>query len=207
MDNESQVNNSGSAGSSEQQTRSNKNELLEWVKAIAVAVVLVVVVRWLLFAPFIVDGPSMEPNFWTGERLIVNKVLYNFREPERGEVVVFHVPQENRDLIKRVIGVAGDTVEYKGDDLFVNGEKIDEPYLKEALDQSHAEGKLYNDRDYPNEMLTETKVPEGHIFVLGDHRNNSTDSRALGFIPLEDVIGRADVIFWPIKHIQIVKHH
>ncbi|WP_195573113.1 signal peptidase I [Paenibacillus sp. 1001270B_150601_E10] len=207
MDNESQVSNSSSAGSSEKQTRSNKNELLEWVKAIAVAVVLVVVVRWLLFAPFIVDGPSMEPNFWTGERLIVNKVLYNFREPERGEVVVFHVPQENRDLIKRVIGVAGDTIEYKGDDLFVNGEKIDEPYLKEALDEAHARGELYNDRDYPNEMQTETKVPEGHIFVLGDHRNNSTDSRALGFISLEDVIGRADVIFWPIKNIQIVKHH
>ena len=187
-----------------------KNEFLEWVKAIAVAVVLVVIVRWLLFAPFIVDGPSMEPNFWTGERLIVNKILYDFRDPEAGEVVVFHVPAENRDLIKRVIAVAGDTVQYTGDDLYINGNKVEEPYIQEAIDQAHAEGKLYNDdegRNYPNEMNTETTVPEGHIFVMGDHRNNSTDSRALGFIPLEDVIGRADVIFWPLKNIQIVDHY
>ncbi|MBN3526171.1 signal peptidase I [Paenibacillus apiarius] len=183
----------------------SKSELLEWIKAIAIAVILVVIVRWLLFAPFIVDGPSMEPNFWTGERLIVNKILYEFREPERGEVVVFHVPQENRDLIKRVIGVAGDTIEYRGDDLFVNGEKVEEPYIQGALDQAHKNGELYNDRDFPNEQ--KNKVPEGHIFVMGDHRNNSTDSRMLGFIPLSDVIGRADIIFWPISHAKLIKHH
>ncbi|MCY9518033.1 signal peptidase I [Paenibacillus apiarius] len=183
----------------------SKSELLEWIKAIAIAVILVVIVRWLLFAPFIVDGPSMEPNFWTGERLIVNKILYEFREPERGEVVVFHVPQENRDLIKRVIGVAGDTIEYRGDDLFVNGEKVEEPYIQGALDQAHKNGELYNDRDFPNEQ--KNKVPEGQIFVMGDHRNNSTDSRMLGFIPLSDVIGRADIIFWPISHAKLIKHH
>ncbi|MGZ9584661.1 signal peptidase I [Paenibacillus marinisediminis] len=185
------------------------NELLEWVKAIAVAVVLVVLVRWLLFAPFIVDGPSMEPNFWTGERLIVNKIVYDFRDPQPGEVVVFHVPEQNRDLIKRVIAVPGDTIEYKGDDLYVNGSKVEEPYIQEAIDEAHKNGTLYNDqdgRDFPNEIITENKVPEGHIFVMGDHRNNSTDSRLLGFIPLEDVIGRADVIFWPLKNIQFVNH-
>lgn len=187
-----------------------KNEFVEWIKAIAVAVVLVVIVRWLLFAPFIVDGPSMEPNFWTGERLIVNKVIYDFRDPQPGEVVVFHVPAENRDLIKRVIAVAGDTIEYKGDDLYINGNKVEEPYIQAALDEAHADGTLYNDqdgRDFPNEMVTEGTVPEGHIFVMGDHRNNSTDSRMLGFIPLKDVIGRADVIFWPLKNIQFIDHY
>ncbi|BFH14859.1 signal peptidase I [Paenibacillus melissococcoides] len=184
-----------------------KNELLEWVKAIAIAVVLVVIVRWLLFAPFIVDGPSMEPNFWTGERLIVNKVLYDFREPKRGEVVVFHVPEENRDLIKRVIGVAGDTIDYRGDDLYVNGNKVEEPYIQEALDEAHKNGELYNDRDFPNDLIQKNTVPEGYIFVMGDHRNNSTDSRMLGFISLKDVIGRADVIFWPLSHAKFVQHH
>ncbi|MCE5168035.1 signal peptidase I [Paenibacillus profundus] len=185
----------------------SKSELLEWIKAIAIAVILVVIVRWLLFAPFIVDGPSMEPNFWTGERLIVNKILYEFREPKRGEVVVFHVPQENRDLIKRVIGVAGDTIEYRGDDLFVNGQKVEEPYIQEALDQAHKNDELYNDRNFPNDLIQQNKVPEGQIFVMGDHRSNSTDSRMLGFIPLSDVIGRADVIFWPISHVKLIQHH
>ncbi|UHA73957.1 signal peptidase I [Paenibacillus sp. 481] len=184
-----------------------KNELLEWIKAIAIAVVLVVIVRWLLFAPFIVDGPSMEPNFWTGERLIVNKMLYDFRDPEVGEVVVFHVPRENRDLIKRVIGVAGDTIEYRDDDLLVNGKKVAEPYIQQALDEAHKNGKLYSNRDFPNEMVTETKVPAGHIFVMGDNRGNSTDSRSLGFIPLKDVIGRADVIFWPLSQMKLIEHY
>jgi signal peptidase I len=184
-----------------------KNELLEWIKAIAIAVVLVVVVRWLLFAPFIVDGPSMEPNFWTGERLIVNKILYEFRQPKTGEVVVFHVPQENRDLIKRVIGVAGDTIEYRGDDLYVNGKKVEETYIQEAIDQAHKNDMLYNDRNFPSDSTQPNKVPEGHIFVMGDHRSNSTDSRMLGFIPLKDVIGRADVIFWPISHVKLIQHH
>lgn len=81
--------------------------------------------------------PFHGTEFLTGERLIVNKVLYDFREPKRGEVVVFHVPEENRDLIKRVIGVAGDTIEYRGDDLYVNGNKVEEPYIQEALDEAH----------------------------------------------------------------------
>lgn len=206
MEQEKQLNETNTVDQSSVQAR-KKNELVEWIKAIAVAVVLVVVVRWLLFAPFIVDGPSMEPNFWTGERLIVNKVLYDFRDPKPGEVVVFEVPAEGRDLIKRVIGVAGDTIEYKGDDLFINGKKVEEPYIQEALDKAHQDGGLYNNKDFPNEMLKDNKVPEGYIFVMGDHRNNSTDSRVLGFIPLKDIIGRADVIFWPLKDIQMIKHH
>ncbi|TVX93998.1 signal peptidase I [Paenibacillus agilis] len=201
-----QVSNQTSVAEQSAQPR-RKNELVEWIKAIAVAVTLVVLVRWLLFAPFIVDGPSMEPNFYTGERLIVNKILYEFREPKRGEVVVFHVPDEKRDLIKRVIGVAGDTIEYRGDDLFVNGKKVEEPYIQEAIAEAKKQGGTYNNSDFPNEMRTENKVPEGHIFVMGDHRDNSTDSRVLGFIPLSEVIGRADVIFWPLNQMKFINHY
>ncbi len=98
-----------------------KNEVVEWLKAIVIALILVALIRWLLFKPFIVDGPSMQPNFHTGERLIVNEILYDIRKPQRGEVIVFHVPSEGKDFIKRVIAVAGDTVKVEGDTVTVNG--------------------------------------------------------------------------------------
>ncbi|MDO7905856.1 signal peptidase I [Paenibacillus sp. JX-17] len=178
-----------------------KNEAVEWLKAIIIAVVLVILIRWLLFKPFIVDGPSMNPNFETGERIIVNEILYDFRAPQRGEVVVFHVPEEGRDFIKRVIAVAGDKVEVEGDEVLVNGKKISEPYIQGRIDQAKANGTTYNDKDFP-----EGVVPEGHIFVMGDNRPNSNDSRMIGYISLKEVIGRADVIFWPVKDIQWIKH-
>lgn len=183
-----------------------KNEVWEWTKAIAIALVLVFIIRFFLFKPFIVDGPSMRPNFHTGERVIVNQILYDIREPKRGEVVVFHVPSENRDFIKRVIAVGGDTVEVDGDTVKVNGEVIDEPYLKEAIEEAQANGGQYNAFNFPNEFFPDGKVPEGMIFAMGDNRSNSTDSRMIGFIPLEDVVGRADVIFWPIKDIEWINH-
>lgn len=182
-------------------------ELMEWIKALAVAGVLVFLIRWFLVSPFIVDGPSMEPNFWNRERIIVNKIIYDIREPKHGEVIVFHVPEEGRDFIKRVIGVSGDTVEVDGDTVKINGEKIEEYYLKEAYETAHAAGKLYNRQDgFPNYRFTDGKVPEGMLFVMGDNRSNSEDSRSIGFIPLDRVVGRADLIYWPLDDIQLVSH-
>jgi signal peptidase I len=183
------------------------NELVEWIKALAVAGILVFLIRWFLVSPFIVDGPSMEPNFWNRERIIVNKIIYDIRPPKRGEVIVFHVPEQGRDFIKRVIGVAGDTVEVSGDTVKINGETIDEPYLKEAIEKAHAEGRLYNMQDgFPNHRFADGKVPEGMLFVMGDNRSNSEDSRSIGFIPLDRVIGRADLVYWPISDIHFVSH-
>ncbi|MBP2001144.1 signal peptidase I [Paenibacillus shirakamiensis] len=187
--------------------RKSKNEAMEWLKAILIAVVLVVLIRWLLFAPFIVDGPSMQPNFHTGERIIVNKVLYDFRQPKYGEVIVFHVPAENRDFIKRVIGVPGDTVKVEGDTVTVNGKVVNETYIQSALDEKHKNNQLYNvEADFPNDEVTEEKVPAGHVFVLGDNRSNSTDSRRIGYVDFSDIKGRADLIFWPMKDIHFIKH-
>ncbi|AIQ47886.1 signal peptidase I [Paenibacillus sp. FSL R7-0273] len=191
---------------SEQPPQKQKNEVLEWIKAIAIALVLVILIRWLLFKPFIVDGPSMQPNFHTGERVIVNEILYDIRSPQRGEVIVFHVPSEGRDFIKRVIAVAGDTVKVEGDVVTVNGEPVDETYIQEAIDARHANNSLYNNKDFPNEEVPDGTVPEGHIFVMGDNRSDSTDSRMIGYVPLEDIVGRADLIFWPIQDISIINH-
>lgn len=186
--------------------RKPKNEVLEWIKAIAIALVLVVLIRWLLFKPFIVDGPSMQPNFHTGERVIVNEILYDIRSPKRGEVIVFHVPTEGRDFIKRVIGVAGDTVKVEGDVVTVNGEPVDETYIKGAVDDSHKNNELYNDKNFPNEKFPDGKVPEGHVFVMGDNRSDSTDSRMIGYVSLKEIVGRADLIFWPVKDISVINH-
>lgn len=184
-----------------------KNEVIEWAKAIAIAVILVVFIRWLVFAPFMVDGPSMQPNFVTAERLIVNKFIYDFRKPKPGEVIVFHVPQEKRDYIKRVIALPGDTVKVEGDEVFVNGQKVNETYIQEAIDAKHENGELYNTlKDFPNAEFPDGKVPEGHVFVMGDNRSNSTDSRSIGYIDMKEIVGRADLVFWPLNELKFVKH-
>jgi len=193
-------------GETSQLPPKQKNEVLEWIKAIAIALVLVVLIRWLLFKPFIVDGPSMQPNFHTGERVIVNEILYDIRSPQRGEVIVFHVPSEGRDFIKRVIGVAGDVVKVEGDVVTVNGEPVNETYIQDAVDSAHNNNALYNNKNFPNEDFSDTTVPEGHVFVMGDNRSDSKDSRMIGYVPLTDIVGRADLIFWPIQDIEMINH-
>ncbi|MFC5471990.1 signal peptidase I [Cohnella suwonensis] len=185
------------------------NELTEWIKALAIAGILVFVIRWLLLSPFIVDGPSMQPNFWNRERIIVNKIIYDIRDPKRGEVIVFHVPDEGRDFIKRVIGVPGDTVKVDGDTVYINGQPIEEKYLKSAYEEAHAKGEKYNyrtDGSFPNDSFPDGVVPEGTVFVMGDNRPNSEDSRMIGYIPQSRIVGRADLIFWPLKNFSFVKH-
>ncbi|ULO10322.1 signal peptidase I [Paenibacillus sp. 19GGS1-52] len=187
--------------------KKNKNEILEWIKAIAIAVVLVVLIRWLLFKPFIVEGSSMKPNFHTRERVIINEILYDIRSPRRGEVIVFHVPSEGKDFIKRVSGVPGDYVKVEGDVVTINGEVVSEPYIKEAIDDAHNNNALYNNKNFPNEDFSDATVPKGYLFVMGDNRSDSKDSRMIGYVPLTDVVGRADLIFWPLDDIKIINYN
>lgn len=176
-----------------------KGEAWEWIKAILIAAALVFLIRWFIFATYVVEGPSMQPNFHTGERLIVNKIIYSFRKPERGEVVVFHAPQ-GKDYIKRVIALPGEKIKAVNNKVYVNDQELDEYYIQSAIDERDKNGKKYTD-DFP-----ETVVPEGSVFVMGDNRLNSSDSRAIGPIEYKEVVGRADVLFWPIKDMGIVKH-
>jgi signal peptidase I len=142
----------------------------------------------------------MEPNYHTGERLIVNKIIYSIRKPERGEVVVFHAPA-GIDYIKRVIAVPGEKVKIENNKIYINGEELKEDYLQEVIDERAKNGQQYN-----SPGLAETTVPEGSVFVLGDNRPNSQDSRMIGAIPYEEIVGRADIRFWPLNKLGIMKH-
>ena len=159
-------------------------EAKDWIVSIATAVVLALIIRTFIVELYLVDGPSMRPTLQNAERLVVNKFIYRFREPERGEILVFQYPRDTRrDFVKRVIAVPGDTIEIKDGQVYVNSQLMNEPYIL-----SKTRG------DYP---LAE--VPKGHIFVMGDNRNNSEDSRFadVGFVPYELIKGKAILVFWP----------
>lgn len=131
---------------------------------------------------FVVVMTSMEPNFHDGQRLVVNKAVYFFGDPERGDVVVFKAPNgRQEDFIKRIIAMPGDTVEVKNGFVYINGTELDEPYIKSP----------------PQYTLPEREVPENEYFVLGDNRNNSNDSHNDWLLPRENVIGKAWLSTWP----------
>jgi signal peptidase I len=129
-----------------------------------------------------VDGTSMEPTLQNGQFVLVNKLAYRLGSPSRGDVIVFHYPRDpEQEYIKRVIGLSGDKVDIANGQVFVNDELIQEPYI--AASPKYGPESWY--------------VPDGSLFVLGDNRNNSSDSHTWGSVPVEYVIGKAFVVYWP----------
>ncbi|KQU60391.1 signal peptidase I [Rossellomorea marisflavi] len=175
-----------------------KSEWREWTKALGIALILVIVIRYFLFAPIVVDGLSMTPTLHNGDRMIVSK----FGTPDRFDIVVFHAP-ERKDYIKRVIGLPGDKIEYKDDTLYINGKAYEEPYLKDSK-AALQEGLLTDDFTL-DEIIDQETVPDGEIFVMGDNRRYSKDSRHIGTVPLEEVVGITSVVVWPIKDMGMVE--
>lgn len=181
--------------------KKKKNEVWEWSKALIIAVLLAFVIRYFLFAPIVVDGESMMPTLHDQDRMIVNKINYKVSEPKRFDIIVFHAP-EGKDYIKRIIGLPGDTVEYKNDTLYINGEAYEEPYLDEYKAQV-IDGPLTESFTL-EEKIGQTTVPEGELFVMGDNRRDSKDSRHIGTVPYEKVLGNTSVIYWPISDLKFV---
>ncbi|WP_100373224.1 signal peptidase I [Bacillus sp. FJAT-45037] len=180
----------------------SKSNSLEWVKAVVVAVVVAFSIRYFLFAPIVVDGQSMMPTLEHSDRMIVNKIGYAISEPKRFDIIVFHAPG-GKDYIKRIIGLPGDHIEYKNDQLFVNGEAIAEPYLDE-LKAFYSNDFVTRDFDLAQTIGSQI-IPDDHLFVLGDNRHNSLDSRDIGVVHKDEVIGKANVVFWPFVNIGIVE--
>lgn len=174
-----------------------------------VAVIFVVIKGFYGFVmePFIVDGRSMEATLHDGERMFMLKLT----DIERFDIVIFPSPNgesnEKGDpslYVKRVIGVPGDSISYKDDQLILNGEAIEEPYLQEL--QSTSMNNFTYDFEL-EDVAGQAVVPEGYFFVLGDNRRNSLDGRSFGFIEIEEVIGEANYVYWPLNNIRTIQQY
>lgn len=170
-----------------------KAEIIEYIQAFAVAIVLAAFIITFIAQTFVVEGSSMEPSLHNRERLIVNKLVYRFRKPNRGDVVVFRYPANpKRRFIKRVIGIPGDEVEVRDGFVILNGMTLTEDY---TMDLTYG-------------YFGPKQVPDGHYFVLGDNRNNSDDSRYpdVGFVPMANIVGKAGIVWWPPRRMSIIRN-
>lgn len=184
--------------------------VLETLETLAIAIFLYIGINFLT-ARIRVDGPSMESTFINNDYVIVFRLAYKLGDVERGDVIVFPAPRNPiqceesyknlfkwliesdgcEDYIKRIIGLPGDTVEIKGGNVLVNGVVIDEPYIKMSPARDHSR----------------IVVPQGMVYVMGDNRNNSSDSRQWGPAPIDDIIGKAVFTYWPPDNFGAVKHY
>jgi len=183
----------------------HKSTVREYFESILVAVVLALFVRTFVFQAFKIPTGSMKPNLLVGDHLLVNKFIFAptasglerallpMRPIERGDIIVFKYPEEpERDFIKRVIGLPGDTLELQNQTVSINGKPLIEPYAHYLFPPA-AEGQMDGDLRRKYGPVT---VPEGHYFMMGDNRDDSQDSRFWGFLPQSYVKGRALFIYW-----------
>lgn len=153
-----------------------------------------------LFSSYDVDGISMKPTLEDGDKLIVNKLGYEFGHISRFDIIVFHRTSD-QDYVKRVIGLPGDTIQYEDDRLIVNGVFVREPYLHNQPNTFLGQKAT---GDFTLKDLTgEERVPENHLFVMGDNRLSSYDSRHFGFVPINQVVGKVNVRYWPVDKVHI----
>ncbi|MCL5779795.1 MAG: signal peptidase I [Firmicutes bacterium] len=173
------------------ETKPKKSALREILESVVIAVLLAAVIRLLILEPFYIPSGSMEPTLLIGDRIIVSKVTYHLRDPRPGDIVVFKFPLDpSRNFVKRLIAEGGDTVEIKDSILYINNKPVAEEYLPAGL----------TFQDYGPKT-----VPPGHYFMMGDNRNNSDDSRVWGFLDEELIVGKAEVIYWPLNRIGLAK--
>ncbi len=167
------------------------NAWAEWIIVIVVAVTAALVVRAFVLQQFAVSGHSMDTTLHDGDRVLVNKLSYRLHDPNRGDVVVLKTIEGagERDLIKRVIGLPGETIEYRNCVLYINGRELIEPYLDPTVATPTSCG---GDQ-------SKLSVPANHVFVMGDNRGGSKDSRDIGPVDYQDLLGRAFVIIWPTR--------
>lgn len=164
----------------------------EYVKAGVVALALALFIRAFVAQAFKIPSESMVPTLLVGDHLLVNKIVYRIWEPQRGDIIVFEYPIDpSRDFVKRAIGLPGETVEVKGDTVFINDKPLTEPYAYYEKNHPFDSSGDYHWGPY--------RVPAGHLLMLGDNRNNSQDSRVWGPLDMRHIHGKAFIIHWSWK--------
>ena len=163
--------------------------LVDILETLVLSVVLFVSIN-IISARIRVDGASMEPTLVSGEYVVVSRLSYRLGSPHRGDIIVFHFPRDPKEeYIKRVIGLPGDEVEVRNGTVYINGQPLDENYLKVKTN-----------------YIGSWVIPEGQLFVLGDNRNNSSDSHDWGTVPMDYVVGKAVMVYWPPPAWGLIDH-
>lgn len=168
-----------------------KSEIWNWVRSIAAAIILTLLLVNFVFVFVRVDGESMTNTLQNGDRLFVDRLAYVFSEPRRGDIVILHYPvlDPEKVYVKRCIAVSGDTVEIRDGILYVNGEMFGESYTRD---------------DIMTFSMQQVVVPEGHVFVMGDNRNDSFDSTEIGPVSIDKLLGKACFVVWPFDRIEYI---
>lgn len=183
--------------------KSEKSVVREYTEAIVIAVLLALFIRSFVVQAFKIPSGSMLSTLQIGDHLLVNKFIYGvklpvtgtvvipWKDPKRDDIVVFKYPKDRAtDYIKRVVGVAGDTIEIKNKQVYVNGKAVENPYIQ------FTDKNIMKASAGPRDNMGPVKVPEHSLFMMGDNRDNSYDSRFWGFVPLKDVLGKAFILYW-----------
>ncbi|MGD0313476.1 MAG: signal peptidase I [Acidimicrobiales bacterium] len=179
--------------------------VVEWVVILMAVLLCTVVLRTYVVQSFYIPSGSMLPTLQIGDRIIVDKLSYHLHDVHRGDIVVFARPpledQEYSDLVKRVIGLPGETISSKDGSVYINGKKLNEPWLPPG--PTSYTGALSGDDPHPQfDLPGPVKIPPGEYFVMGDNRTDSEDSRFFGPIPKSLIVGRATAVIWPVSHIK-----
>jgi len=171
-----------------------KSVIREYVEAIVIAIALALVIRTFIVQAFKIPSGSMIPTLQIGDHILVNKFIYWFSEPKRGDIIVFKYPRDmSRDFIKRVIGLPGETIQIKDQKVYINGKLLPEPYV------IHSEKISPASYTSPRDNLGPLRIPDDSLFVMGDNRDSSMDSRYWGTLKKELILGKAFIIYWSIK--------
>jgi signal peptidase I len=177
-----------------------RNEGKEWLKALGIGLIIFVFIKTFFFSNYIVEGESMMPTLEDGNKLVVNKIGYQIGDLNRFDVIVFHA-NVNEDYVKRIIGLPGDEIEYINDQLFINGKRYNEPFLDEYRKEILG-GRLTGNFTL-KEITGKKTVPQNHLFVMGDNRLGSWDSRHFGFIKVDQVVGKVNLRYWPLEDLGV----
>jgi signal peptidase I len=176
----------------------NRKSILKLTVIAFLAAIVWNLITICFFTTYGISGSSMEPTLHNGEKVLVNKLVYYVRGPHRKDVVILHV-SKNTDFVKRVIAIDGDKIQFRSDVLYINGRSVDEPYLRENREKLKLLG-------FPlTKDFGPITIPKGKVFVMGDNRNNSVDSREIGMINIKDIVGRTELIYSPHSKLRLVK--